>query len=295
MHQLDQAIDSDGEFVDGTGNYQIYCYFDRESQGRPLVLIHSINAAPSAIELKPLFQHFRLSRPVVAPDLPGFGRSTRSVGQFTPSDFAREISILLGQMNSDEAPDVVALSLGCEFVARAIVEAGARVRSLTLISPSGFSARPVPAPATQKRLKRVFDFAGLGRNAFKLLRLERSIRYFYGMNFSGFVPNELISYALKTTRPPDAHEMPLQFLAMGLFTPDAVTTLYRRLDLPVLVLFDQDPNVSFERFAEFEDQPQWHFQRIAPSLGMPQWEQPQETIAAMETFFAGLQAASPKI
>ena len=115
------------------------------------------------------------------------------------------------------------------------------------------------------------------------------------MNFSGFVPNELISYALKTTRAPDAHEMPLQFLAMGLFTPDAVTTLYRRLDLPVLVLFDQDPNVSFERFAEFEDQPQWHFQRIAPSLGMPQWEQPQETIAAMETFFAGLQAASPKI
>ena len=191
----------DGEFVDGTGNYQIYCYFDRESQGRPLVLIHSINAAPSAIELKPLFQHFRLSRPVVAPDLPGFGRSTRSVGQFTPSDFAREISILLEQMNSDEAPDVVVLSLwAASLWLGPSLRRGARVRSLTLISPSGFSARPVPAPATQKRLKRVFDFAGLGRNAFKLLRLERSIRYFYGMNFSGFVPNELISYALKTTR-----------------------------------------------------------------------------------------------
>ena len=66
------------------------------------------------------------------------------------------------------------------------------------------------------------------------------------MNFSGFVPSELVTYALKTTRQPGAHEMPLQFLSMGLFTPNAAESLYSKLDVPVLVLFDKDPNVSFE-------------------------------------------------
>jgi len=178
--------------------------------------------------------------------------------------------------------------LGCEFVARAVVECGAAVRSLTFISPTGFSRRQPPAPQAQRRLKRLFDFAGFGRGAFKLLRLERSIRYFYGMNFSGFVPNELITYALKTTRQPGAYEMPLQFLSMSLFTANAAESLYSKLDVPVLVLFDKDPNVSFELFEEFEANPAWQFKRIAPSLGMPQWEHPEETAGAIEAFFGAL-------
>jgi pimeloyl-ACP methyl ester carboxylesterase len=288
MQQLEKAIDSDGALIKGVGDYEIYWYFDTESGGRPLLFVHSVNAAPSAIELKPLFQHFRASRPVFAPDLPGFGRSTRGVGTMTSSDFAKQIASLIQEMAPSEPPDVIALSLGCEFVARAVVECGAAVRSLTFISPTGFSRRQPPAPQAQRRLKRLFDFAGFGRGAFKLLRLERSIRYFYGMNFSGFVPNELVTYALKTTRQPGAHEMPLQFLSMGLFTANAAESLYFKLDVPVLVLFDKDPNVSFELFEEFEANPAWQFKRIAPSLGMPQWEHPEETVGAIEAFFGTL-------
>ena len=262
--------------------------FDTESEGRPLLFVHSVNAAPSAIELKPLFQHFRASRPVFAPDLPGFGRSTRRVGTMTASEFAKNIASIIDEITPTEPPDVIALSLGCEFVARAVVECGATVRSLTFISPTGFSRRQPPPPQAQKRLKRLFDFAGFGRGAFKLLRLERSIRYFYGMNFSGFVPNELVTYALKTTRQPSAHDMPLQFLSMGLFTANAAESLYSKLDVPVLVLFDKDPNVSFELFEEFEANPAWQFKRIAPSLGMPQWEHPEETAGAIEAFFGAL-------
>ena len=288
MQQLDKAIDSDGALIKGVGDYEVYWYFDTESEGRPLLFVHSVNAAPSAIELKPLFQHFRASRPVFAPDLPGFGRSTRRMGTMSSSDFAKQIASLIQEMTPSEPPDVIALSLGCEFVTRAVVEYGAAVRSLTFISPTGFSRRQPPAPQAQRRLKRLFDFAGFGRGAFKLLRLERSIRFFYGMNFSGFVPNELVTYALKTTRQPGAHEMPLQFLSMGLFTANAAESLYSKLDVPVLVLFDQDPNVSFELFDQFETNPAWQFKRIAPSLGMPQWEHPAETAGAIEAFFGAL-------
>jgi pimeloyl-ACP methyl ester carboxylesterase len=108
------------------------------------------------------------------------------------------------------------------------------------------------------------------------------------MNFSGFVPNELITYALKTTRQSGAHEMPLQFLSMSLFTPNATEFLYSRLDIPVLVLFDEDPNLSFELFERFTENPAWQFKRIAPTLGMPHWERPEETADAIEAFFSGL-------
>ena len=288
MQQLEKAIDSNGASITGAGDYEVYWYYDIEAEGRPLLFVHSINAAPSAIELKPLFQHFRSYRSVYAPDLPGFGRSTRHVGMMTASEFAKNISSIIDQMSPSEPPDVIALSLGCEFVARAVVECGANVRSLTFISPTGFSRRQPPPLQAQKRLRRLFDFAGFGRGAFKLLRLERSVRYFYGMNFSGSVPSELVAYALKTTRQPAAHEMPLQFLSMSLFTPNAVGSLYEKLDVPVLVLFDEDPNVTFELFEQFEDSPIWQFKRIAPSLGMPQWEHPEKTVAAIESFFAEL-------
>lgn len=288
MQQLEKAIDSNGASILGAGDYEVYWYYDIEAEGRPLLFVHSINAAPSAIELKPLFQHFRSYRSVYAPDLPGFGRSTRHVGMMTASEFAKNISSIIDQMSPSEPPDVIALSLGCEFVARAVVECGANVRSLTFISPTGFSRRQPPPLQAQKRLRRLFDFAGFGRGAFKLLRLERSIRYFYGMNFSGSVPSELVAYALKTTRQPAAHEMPLQFLSMSLFTPNAVGLLYEKLDVPVLVLFDEDPNVTFELFEQFEDSPTWQFKRIGPSLGMPQWEHPEKTVAAIESFFAEL-------
>jgi len=288
MPQLEKAIDSNGASISGAGDYEVYWYYDIEAEGRPLLFVHSINAAPSAIELKPLFQHFRSYRSVYAPDLPGFGRSTRHVGMMTASEFAKNISSIIDQMSPSEPPDVIALSLGCEFVARAVVECGASVRSLTFISPTGFSRRQPPPLQAQKRLRRLFDFAGFGRGAFKLLRLERSVRYFYGMNFSGSVPSELVAYALKTTRQPAAHEMPLQFLSMSLFTPNAVGLLYEKLDVPVLVLFDEDPNVTFELFEQFEDSPTWQFKRISPSLGMPQWEHPEKTVAALESFFAEL-------
>lgn len=288
MQQLEKAIDSNGASITGAGDYEVYWYYDIEAEGRPLLFVHSINAAPSAIELKPLFQHFRSYRSVYAPDLPGFGRSTRHVGMMTASEFAKNISSIIDQMSPSEPPDVIALSLGCEFVARAVVECGANVRSLTFISPTGFSRRQPPPLQAQKRLRRLFDFAGFGRGAFKLLRLERSVRYFYGMNFSGSVPSELVAYALKTTRQPAAHEMPLQFLSMSLFTPNAVGLLYEKLDVPVLVLFDEDPNVTFELFEQFEDSPTWQFKRISPSLGMPQWEHPEKTVAALESFFAEL-------
>jgi hypothetical protein len=53
-------------------------------RGAPLLLVHSVNAAASAAEVRPLFEHYSATRTVFAIDLPGFGHSRRADIAYTP-------------------------------------------------------------------------------------------------------------------------------------------------------------------------------------------------------------------
>ncbi|PQJ97668.1 alpha/beta fold hydrolase [Chromatium okenii] len=101
------------------------------------------------------------------------------------------------------------------------------------------------------------------------------------------IPPELIDYAHATTHQPGAKYAPLYFLSGQLFTPQAGETLYSKLTVPVLVLYDRDPNIDFHELPDFLGRhPNWLAQRIVPTRGMPQWERPAETAAAMTHFWA---------
>ena len=62
---------------DGCGRVAFYADTAAGS-GTPLLLLHSINAAPSAYEMKPLFEHYRGERGRRGNKLPrGFQRAER--------------------------------------------------------------------------------------------------------------------------------------------------------------------------------------------------------------------------
>ena len=281
---LDKAIDADLHAMTTRRGHRVCFYSDMSAEGRPLVLLHSINAAPSSMEMRPLFERYRGSRPVYALDLPGFGMSQRSIEAFDVPLFAESIAEFCSTLAGD-APDVIALSLAGEFVARAVLEHGLSIASLTLISPTGLGDRLPPGPDKQARVRSVLNFAGVGRGLFSLLRTRLSIRYFFSMNFVGKVPSPLIDYAVATTRENDAHRGPLTFLTMGFFTANASEVLFDKLDIPLLVLYDRDPNVSFERLENLLKKPNCTSKRIHPTLGMPHWEQPDATWNALDSFW----------
>lgn len=281
---LDKAIDADMHTMTTRRGHRVCFYSDASAEGRPLVLLHSINAAPSSMEMRPLFEQYRSSRPVYALDLPGFGMSQRSIEAFDAPLFAESIAEFCSTLPGDP-PDVIALSLTSEFVARAVLEHGLSIASLTLISPTGLGDRLPPGPDKQARVRSVLNFAGVGRGLFTLLRTRPSIRYFFSMNFVGKVPSPLIDYAVATTRENDAHRGPLTFLTMGLFTPNASKVLFDKLDIPLLVLYDRDPNVSFERLEDLLKKPNCTSKRIHPTLGMPHWEQQDATCNALDRFW----------
>ncbi|MGB5201431.1 MAG: alpha/beta hydrolase [Sedimenticolaceae bacterium] len=282
---LQAAIDAPCHRIQMASAGCLSYYEDSDVEGRPLVLVHSINAAPSAMEMKPLFEHYRSRRPVYAPDLPGYGRSERGDRPYSPEMYAGVLCEFLSKVVKQPA-DIIAFSLSAEFAARAVPIAGDAITTLALLSPTGLSRRQAPSGKITDRLLSFFRLPVLGDGLYRLLTSRLSIRYFLGLSFTGPTPQALLDYAYATSHQPGAKHAPFRFLSLKLFTPGALEGLYRPLQLPVLVLYDRDPNVKFDLLDELVAQrPNWQAERIAPTLGLPHWEQLAATVQALDRFW----------
>ncbi len=271
---------------------RISYYHSQTSQGRPLVLLHSINAAASAYEMRPLFLHYRTRRPVLVPDLPGFGFSERQRRVYSPMFYRDAILNFLEQVVGEPA-DVVALSLSSEFAALAALAVPERFASLALISPSGFrldqdkrSAQQAAQSGISNLIHPVFSFPLWARPLFDLLTTKTSIEYYLKKSFIGQVPPDLIDYCYAAAHQPGAEHAPLYFVSGKLFTPNVRRSVYNRLQVPTLVVYDQDNYTSFDGLTEtLAQNKHWRAVRLVPSLGLPQFEQLENTIQLLEQFW----------
>lgn len=293
---LEPALDAALEEVDCEHCGRLSYYADRSGTGTPLVLIHSVNAAASAFEMKPIFQHFQGSRPVYALDLPGFGFSERSERLYSPLLYQRAIKTFLSDVVGEPA-DVVGLSLSCEFAALTAVHHPKTVRSLVLLSPTGFQPpkeNDLPEQAQQRQAKNtVYTALAVGlwnRPLFDLVTSRPSIQYFLNRSFEGLVPEQFVDYAYQTSHQPGAAFAPTYFLSGKLFTPAVRETVYQVVDNPVLIIYDRDPNTNFEMLPVMLQQAEnWQAIRISPTKGLPHWEQPERSFQAMENFWEAIQ------
>ncbi len=292
--ELPQAIEAERRtFVSAAAGSLSY-YLDRQAQGTPLVLVHSINAAGSSYEMRPLFEHYRGKRPVYALDLPGFGFSDRSRRVYTPMLYTQAVIDFISSQLPGQKVDVVALSLGSEFVARAALQRPELFRSLSLISPSGFVARDKVSGSQRAsrsklgdRLYRGFSFRLWSQAFYDLLTTPASIRWFLKRSFKGKPDQGLVDYDYLTAHRPGAKNAPLYFVAGKLFSPDIYDEVYTKLTLPAQVIYDRDSFVRFDRLPEIQQQrPNWHATRISPTLGLPQFERTDETAQALDSFWA---------
>jgi len=282
---LPNALDAERRELTTPETGRLSYYVDTSGEGRPIVLIHSINAAASAFEMKPIWDAYRGQRPIYALDLPGFGFAERTDRRYSTELYTTAITTFLEQVVGEPA-DVVALSLGSEFAAMGAQGHPELYNSLTLISPTGLNAITPDIP--EQTLYNVFSFRLWAQPFYDLLATRASINLFLGRNFSGDVPDEVIDYAYATGHQPGARYAPLYFISGQLFTSDVRETVYNTLSLPTLVLYDRDPNVSFDKLPDvLETNSNWQATRIADTLGLPQWDKPDETMAALDAFWSG--------
>ena len=267
-------------------------------EGAPLLLIHSINAAGSAYEVGPIFEHLRARRRVWAIDLPGFGGSDRSARDYNVRLFVDAVHDAIDAIAEDagERPvDALALSLSSEFLARAASERPERFQSLAFVTPTGFDKRsdtlrkPEGSTRAMPWLNNLLEVPPWRRGLFDLLVSRRSIRFFLKKTFgSDQIDQGLADYAYQTTHQPGARHAPYAFVSGKLFSTD-IRTVYERLAMPVWLAHGTKGDFQdFSGAGWVESRSNWRVQPFDTGA-LPQFEVPDAFLAAYDAFLARLE------
>lgn len=291
--QLLPAVDAERREFDSAAGRLSY-YVGGPASRPPLLLVHSINAAASVYEMRPLFEHYRRTRRVYALDLPGYGFSERSDRAYTPrlmTDALHAMTDEIARAGDGPAVDALALSLSCEFAARAAVERPAAWRTLGLISPTGFSGTRVRdgadgSTAAVPWLAGVYRFPLWHHALFNSLTTPRVMRYFLRRTWGAPQIDEgLLAYNIPLTRQPGARFAPYAFLTGGLFSND-IRRVYERLTQPVWMVHGvRGDFVDYRQKSAFEHKPNWRFD-VLPTGALPHFEQLAAFVRRYESFVA---------
>ena len=237
----------------------------------PLLLIHSVNAAGSAAEVAPLFEHYRATRPVYALDLPGFGFSSRAERAYTPrlmTDAVLAMVAVIQQAHGGGTVDVLGVSLAAEYAARVQRERPHSIRRIALISPTGFSrAKRRYGPAGSNLglpwLYKVFTLPFWSDGIYRNLTRPSVIRYFLQRTWGAKKIDEALwRYSVVTTRQPGAQHAPFYFVSAYLFSND-INTLYEAIDCPVVVtMATRGDFTDYQGRTTVSGKPNWQFHAV---------------------------------
>ena len=272
---------------------------EAESQAPPMLLIHSINAAGSAYEVRPLYEHYRQSRTVYALELPGFGHSERSRREYTVRMMTGAILLAVDEIQDvhGRAPiDALAVSLSSEFLARAVTETPLGFRSVALVSPTGFSRKSANARWREGTrgmpwLHALFEFPLWSEAFFRLLTSRAGIRYFLRKTWgSPDIDEGLAEYDYLTTHQPGAQHAPYYFVSGFLFSED-IMKIYHSLTLPVWMSHGvRGDFVDYSNKAQVAGRANWTIQ-VFSTGAMPHFEAKAAFLQAYDAFLAGAAAA----
>jgi pimeloyl-ACP methyl ester carboxylesterase len=272
-----------------------------ESRWPPLLLIHSINAAGSAYEIRPLYEHYRQSRTVYALELPGFGHSERSKRKYSVRMMTDAILIAVREIQDlhGRSPiDALAVSLSSEFLARAVTETPSAFRSVALLSPTGFRSRDATTKWRDGTrgmpwLHGLLEFPLWSGGFFRLLTSRAGIRYFLNKTWgSRQIDEGLLEYDYLTTHQPGAQHAPYYFVSGFLFS-EGIGAIYRSLTLPVWMSHGvRGDFVDYSNKSQVQDRSNWTIQ-IFPTGAMPHFEAKAAFIMAYDAFLAGVSSPSP--
>ncbi len=259
-----------------------------------LLLVHSINAAPSAHEVKPLFEAYRKTRPTYALDLPGFGHSERSDRVYNQALMVQAVNAMVERIHADHpgrGVDALSVSLAGEFLAKVALRRQGMLRSLAMVSPTGFAKitkthGPPEADLGKPGVYRFLNRPLVGRNLYKLLTIRPSIRFFLRKTFGRKeIDEEMFEHACRLSRTPNAHRAPLHFIAGYLFSAD-IQSVFRRLRLPVWLCHGvRGDFVDFSRTEGITDQPNWRT-TVFQTGAMPYFENLDHFVQAYDDFLA---------
>ena len=268
-----------------------YAYYSRAGSGRPIVLLHSINAVASAHEMKPLVRRLQRAtrRPVYVLEWLGFGHSDRPDVTYTPELLEDQLEHFLGRVVKPAGgADVIGLSLGATYGAQVARRRSDLVHSLVALEPTGMGDDPQEIGRAWSKL--LFTLPGVQRAFYDRLTTPEALHGFardhlFTEEFG--VPEEYVQYGAKTARVEGASRPLDDFLSGSLF-PDDARDAFLRLRQPLLIVHGtvEDRRMeSYRELPELEGRPGVTVVAL-PTGSLPHWERPAEVMEHVQHFFA---------
>ncbi|WP_418284210.1 alpha/beta fold hydrolase [Halorubrum sp. DTA46] len=242
--ELESPLDGDDGSVRWRG--MEVAYTEAGSPDDPdLVLLHGINAAGSSGEWREVFDALAADYHVVAPDLPGYGRSDRPPLRYSAAlyeDFVRDF------LDRFDEPAVVASSLSAAYAARAAVDDGSSDDGVTLRGFVGVCPTTVAGPSPPKPwLRELIRSPLVGAALFNLIASKPSIRYFnadHGYDDPTSPSEEWIDYEWRTAHVENARFAPASFISGYLNSDLDLAAALAELDVPPTIVWGREAEVS---------------------------------------------------
>lgn len=212
--------------------------------GRPILLLHSHNAAASSYEMKQAFNRLRAGYRVYAPDLPGYGRSERRRREYFAHTYIRFLHDFVSDVIGAPAI-VIAASVSASHAVLAAAEDPEAFSHLVLASPTGLSEDSICAPAATRRLSALVRVPVWGESAFNALVSKASIRWHYEnliYHNPWAVTHEMVDYAWLSGHQRNALYAPASFLNGSLWA-DAREE-FASLNVPTLLVWGENDRLN---------------------------------------------------
>lgn len=199
-----------------------------------LVLIHGIDAAATSYVFRGIVEELAEDFHVIAPDLPGFGKSERPPLVYSASLYESFVTDFLD--DTAETPAVVASSLSAAYVAAAARNVD--LRQLVLVCPT---ATPIGRQALW--LRTTVRSPLVGTALFNLVVSKPSLRYFstdHGYYDPAALTDEELSYRWQTAHQMGARYAPASFFSGFLDAPISLEDELAAVEPPVTLVWGRE-------------------------------------------------------
>lgn len=205
-----------------------------------LLLVHGVHAAASSHEFRRVVDDLAGSYHVLAPDLPGFGRSARPPLAYSGSTYVSFLEDFLRDVA--DRPTVVASSLSAAYAAVAASETGeADVEGCVFVCPTSTTSA-----SRRPGVRRLLRSPVVGEACFNVLASRPAIRYFLverAFADPGAIDGGLVEYAWRSAHQEGARFAPASFVAGFLDVDADLGSAIGGLDAPTTLVWGRETSL----------------------------------------------------
>jgi pimeloyl-ACP methyl ester carboxylesterase len=257
------------------GNVAVYENGDRSNP--PMLLLHGHNAAASAGEWRHPFRLLADRYHIFAPDLLGYGLSSRPDIPYTPDLYIEFIEDILREVVQGPAVVVVS-SLTSAYAVEAASSDPDWVTALVLVCPTGVK-RLTEQSSSGVVVEKVLALPVVGEGAFHGIASRPSIRYFLENQAyynKALVTDALVDRYYRTAHVRGAWHAPAAFVSGKLYH-DA-SDAWRTLQQGILLVWGREATITpiTDAAAFLALNPRAQLAEVSPAGILPHDEQPQQ-------------------